>query len=165
MAAVAGRVSAGAPMLVRALPLVGLWLVLFGTDAAGLAVGVATALAAGWVSLRLLPPQAGRLRSLALVGVGLRFLWQSVVAGADVAWRALDPRLPLQPGLVRCRLHLAPGPLRSAFLALSSLLPGTLPVEVAPDGAALIHGLDLRQPVQRELAEAEARFAGVRCRG
>ena len=149
-------------MLVRALPLVGLWLVLFGADAAGLAVGVATALAAGWVSLRLLPPRAGRVRPLALAGMGLRFLWQSVVAGADVAWRALDPRLPLRPGLVRCRLQLAPGPLRGAFLALSSLLPGTLPVEVTPDGTALIHGLDLRQPVQRELALAEGRFAGIR---
>ena len=154
--------SAGALVLVRGLPLGGLWLVLFGTDAAGLAVGVATALAAGWVSLRLLPPRAGRMRPLAMAGVGLRFLWQSVVAGADVAWRALDPRLPLQPGLVRCRLRLAPGPLRSGFLALSSLLPGTLPVEVAPEGTALIHGLDLRQPVQRDFAAAEARFAGIR---
>ncbi|MFO1050421.1 MAG: Na+/H+ antiporter subunit E [Geminicoccaceae bacterium] len=151
--------------LLRGLAALGLWLLLYGDDLAGMAVGITVAAAAAWVSLRLLPPASARLRPLALGALGLHFLWQSVVAGVDVAWRALDPRLPLQPGYVTCRLRLAPGPWRSAFLALASLLPGSLPAEVAPDGRALIHGLDLRQPVAEDIAAAEARFAGIRRSG
>ena len=57
----------------------------------------------------------------------LRFLRQSVVAGIDVAWRALDPRLPLRPGFVVYQPRLPPGPARNAFCTMTSLLPGTLP--------------------------------------
>lgn len=149
-------------MLARGLGLLGLWLVLFGADAAGLAVGAVTAAAAAWLSLRLLPPLSARLRPAALVGLIARLAWQSVVAGVDVARLAFDPRLPLRPGYARHRLSLPPGSRRPAFLALASLLPGSLPAEVAADGTVLIHGLDLRQPVAGEFAMAERRFAAVR---
>ena len=148
--------------LPRGLAAFGLWLLLYGRAPAGLVVGIAVAAAAAWTSLRLLPPTSARLRSLALVSMSLHFLWQSLLAGADVAWRALDPRLPLRPGYVPCRLRLPAGPRRSAFLALASLLPGSLPAAVAPDGTVLIHGLDRRQPVGEDFAAAEARFARVR---
>ena len=62
---------------------------------------------------------------------------------------------------MRHRLGLAPGPFRSAFLALSSLLPGTLPAQADPDGTVLVHCLDTRQPVAEQLTQAEARFAGI----
>ena len=149
-------------VLGRGLGLFGLWLALFGADAAGMIVGAATAAAATWASLRLLPPGAAQLRPGALVALVGTFLWQSVVAGMDVAWRAFAPRLPLQPGYARHRLSLPAGPRRSAFLALASLLPGSLPAEVVGDGTVLIHALDLRRPVAREFAAAESRFAGVR---
>ena len=149
-------------MLARGLGLLGLWLVLFGADAAGIAVGAVTAAAAAWLSLRLLPPWSPRLRPAALVALLARLAWQSVVAGVDVARRAFDPRLPLRPGYVRHRLSLPPGPRRPAFLALASLLPGSLPAAADADGTVLIHGLDLRQPVAEEFALAERRFAAVR---
>ncbi|MGE3295293.1 MAG: Na+/H+ antiporter subunit E [Geminicoccaceae bacterium] len=151
--------------IARAALLAVLWLALFGPDPVALAVGVVAAAAAAWASLRLLPPGAARLSLSRLVGLAASFLGQSVVAGVDVAGRALDPRLPLRPGFVRHRLGLAPGPFRSGFLALSSLLPGTLPAQADPDGAVLFHCLDTRQPVAEQLARAEARFAGVRRRG
>ncbi len=159
MAPLAGRLSGVG--IARAALLALLWLALFGPDPVALAVGVATAAAAAWVSLRLLPPGAARLSPLGLAALAASFLGQSVVAGVDVARRALDPRLPLRPGFVRHRLGLAPGPFRSAFLALSSLLPGTLPAQADPDGTVLVHCLDTRQPVTEQLAQAEARFAGV----
>jgi multicomponent Na+:H+ antiporter subunit E len=149
----------------RGLGLFGLWLVLFGADAAGLAVGAVTAAAAAWLSLRLLPPGPAKLRPAALVGLIGRLAWQSVVAGVDVARRAFDPRLPLHPGYIRHRLSLPPGPRRPAFLALASLLPGSLPADVDADGMVLIHGLDLGQPVADEFALAESRFAAVRRSG
>ena len=45
--------------------------------------------AATWVSLRLLPPASGRLRFGALLALLPHFLWESVLAGVDVARRAL----------------------------------------------------------------------------
>lgn len=76
----------------------GLWLILFGADPAGLPVGIAAAIAATWTSLHLLPPGGSRSSPKAVARLALRFLYQSVVAGIDVALRALDPRLPLRPG-------------------------------------------------------------------
>jgi multicomponent Na+:H+ antiporter subunit E len=137
------------------------WLVIIGADLLDFAVGLVTAAAAAWVSLRLLPPSPGRLRPIALAGFSLRFLGQSAVAGADVAWRALAPHLPLRPGFVRCPIRIAPGPARSAFRALSSLLPGSLPAGPEDDGTLLVHCLDVGQPVPAQMAAAEARFLRV----
>jgi multicomponent Na+:H+ antiporter subunit E len=119
----------------RAAGLFGLWLVLSGVHvadlpAAAVAVGTAT-----WASLRLLPPGPWRLRPIALAGLVLRFLRQSVVAGVDVAWRALDPRLPVRPGLVVYSMRTAPGSAHSTFRTLASLVPGTVPVGRVDGGA------------------------------
>jgi multicomponent Na+:H+ antiporter subunit E len=138
-----------------------LWLVIMGAAASDLVVGIITAAAATWASLRLLPPGPGRLRPAALAGLSLRFLGQSAVAGADVAWRALDPEMPLRPGFVRYPTRVAPGPARSAFRAFSSLLPGTLPAGPDDGGTLAMHCLDVAQPVQAQMADAEARFLRV----
>jgi multicomponent Na+:H+ antiporter subunit E len=113
------------------------------------------------VSLRLAPPGPGidpvaALRLLAaLPGAALR-------AGWDVARRALSPGMALQPGLVPHRLGLPPGPGRDGFLALASLLPGTLPAGT-PDaqGVVPIHALDTAQPIAAALARDEARYAAL----
>jgi multicomponent Na+:H+ antiporter subunit E len=52
------------------------------------------------------------------------------------------------------------GPARSAFCALSSLLPGTLPIGPDEGDALLMRCLDVGQPVPARMA-AEARFLGV----
>jgi multicomponent Na+:H+ antiporter subunit E len=86
----------------------------------------------------------------------LRFLRQSIVAGIDVARRALDPRLPLRPGFVVHRTHLPPGPMRNAFCTMTSLLPGTLPCGSDGSHGLVIHRLDINQPVAEQLAREEA---------
>jgi len=149
------------PTIVRATGFFVIWCVLTGGDAADLVVGAVTALAAVWTSLHLLPPGTSRVRPSALAGLVLRFLWQSVVAGADVARRALDPRLPLHPGFVVYPVGLPPGPARNMFTTLVSLLPGTVPTGSAENGGLLIHCLDVEQPVARQLAAEEALFARV----
>jgi multicomponent Na+:H+ antiporter subunit E len=88
----------------------------------------------------------------------LHFLRQSVVAGADVAWRALDPQLPLRPGFVLYPVALSPGPERNMFTTLMSLLPGTVPTGSDEKGGLLIHCLDVEQPVVAQLAVEEALF-------
>jgi multicomponent Na+:H+ antiporter subunit E len=134
------------------------WLILAGSNPADLPAGVAAALAATWVSLRLTSPHHGKiLRPLKTVQFVLRFLIQAVVAGTDVAWRALDPRLPLQPGFVTFQSRLSAGGEREAFCAITSLLPGTLSAGESADGL-IIHCLDASQPVTAQLAAEEERF-------
>jgi multicomponent Na+:H+ antiporter subunit E len=144
--------------LARGASLFGLSVVLMGPAPADLVVGALTAAAATWVSLRLLPAESLRVRPIALPGLALRFGWQSVRAGLDVARRALAPKVSLNPGFVSYRVGFPPGPARNAFAALTSLLPGTVP---AGDdrGAILYHCLDVDQPVLEELAAEEAVLA------
>src|SRR4051794_34709843 len=83
----------------RTVGFFGFWLVLTGADAGDLAAGSIAAVAATWASLRLIPAQQWSLRPIKLARLVLHFLRQSIAAGTDVALRALDPRLPLRPGL------------------------------------------------------------------
>jgi multicomponent Na+:H+ antiporter subunit E len=140
--------------IVRGAGFLGLWVVLIGLDPVDLAVGVGTAAAAAWTSLRLLPPGSHRLRLAALPRLALRFVWQSVIAGVDVARRAFDPRLPLRPGFVLYRTRYPRGPARNAFASLTSLLPGTVPARDDEQGL-LYHCLDVGQPVTEQLAAEE----------
>jgi multicomponent Na+:H+ antiporter subunit E len=137
-----------------------LWVVVAGAGIVDLVVGAATAAVAAWASLALVPPAARRPRPFALARLVARFLRQSVLAGADVAWRALDPALPLRPGFRRCPLDLAPGPARSAFCAYSSLVPGTLVAGSEPRALSL-HCLDLGQDVAAQLRAEEAAFVAA----
>jgi multicomponent Na+:H+ antiporter subunit E len=140
----------------RAAAFLGFWLVLSGADPAGLPVGAMAAVLATWASLRLLPAGTWRPRPASLVRLALRFLRQSAIAGADVAWRALDPRLPLRPGFVSFPTRLPPGTARSAFCTLTSLLPGTVPAGSDGSGSIVVHCLDVRQPVLADLTAEEA---------
>lgn len=139
---------------VRGAGFLALWIVLIGIDALDMVVGVFTAAAATWTSLRLLPPGSHRLRLAALPRLALRFLWQSAVAGVDVARRAFDPRLPLKTGFVLYPTRYARGPARNAFASLTSLLPGTVPAEDDAQGL-LYHCLDVGQPIAEQLAAEE----------
>ena len=142
----------------RAAIFLGFWLMIAGYDLADLPVGLATAAAATWASLYLLPATRFQSRPLFLLTFALNFVRQSAISGTDVAWRAFSPRLPLSPGFVvyPCRLQSSRG--RDAFCALSSLLPGTLPAGTDESGALLVHCLDVSQPVAANLAAEEALF-------
>lgn len=131
-----------------------------GTAAGDVAAGVLAIAAAVVLSLRLLPPVStpslpGTLR------FAVRFLVQSLRAGLDVARRAFDPSLPLQPGFVEHPTALAPGTRRNALVAVLSLQPGTLPVPDAAGDALRIHCLDEREPIQAQLAADEAAFRAM----
>jgi len=146
------------PVGARAVGFFVLWIILNGGNPADLVAGAVAALAATWASLRLLRPGTSRVRPAALARLVLRFLRQSVVAGVDVARRALDPRLPLHPGFVAYPMALPRGPARNMFTTLISLLPGTVPTESDEKEGLLIHCLDVEQPVVTQLAAEEALF-------
>jgi multicomponent Na+:H+ antiporter subunit E len=131
-----------------------LWLVLAGADPADIPAAAVAVAAATWTSLRLLEPGTSRRSLRAISQLALLFLYQSIVAGVDVARRALDPRLPLRPGFVSYPTGLPRGMRRNVFTTLTSLLPGTVPAG-EDDGHLIYHCLDVGQPVAAELAAEE----------
>lgn len=143
----------------RAALLFGVWIVIDQSPKpANLLVGVLATAAATWVSCKLLPPARGRVRLGALLMRLPRFLWQSLVAGLDVARRAFALRLDLQPGFVDHRTQLPRGTSRSAFELIASLMPGSVPSDDGPRHIEF-HCLDTRQPVAEQLAAEERAYA------
>ncbi|MGZ3338222.1 MAG: Na+/H+ antiporter subunit E [Reyranella sp.] len=143
----------------RAALFLAFWLMIAGHDPADLPIGLIAAAAAARTSLRLLPPVKAKLRLMALATFALHFMRQSVSSGFEVAWRAFSPRLPLEPGFVVYPCRLRSTGARSAFCALSSLLPGTLPADSDENGVLHVHCLDVGQPVTANLAAEEALFS------
>ncbi|UPY38274.1 Na+/H+ antiporter subunit E [Sediminicoccus sp. KRV36] len=135
----------------------GLWLILAGGPA-GLPFGLLAAALATWASTRLMPGRMALADPLAAFRLAGRSGWQALLAGTDIARRAFDPRLPLQPGLVIHASALPEGPARDGFTALASLAPGALPAGTDAAGALVVHALDTRLPVARDLAATEALY-------
>jgi multicomponent Na+:H+ antiporter subunit E len=132
----------------------GLWLILYGVKSPDFLVGVLTAIAGTLASLLLLPPARLRLKAVALSKLFLRFAIQSIIAGIDVARRALDPRMPLHPGFIIYPVRFPPGPTRNTFATLTSLLPGTVPAG-DESGQIVYHCLDVNQPIVSQLTAEE----------
>jgi multicomponent Na+:H+ antiporter subunit E len=153
------QAGVAAGFALRAVLYFGVWIVIDqSANPSNLAVGVIASLAAAWASMKLLPPSRGRVRLGPLLMLLPRFLWQSLLAGVDVARRAFAPRLDLHPGFVSHQTRFPPGSARSAFELIASLMPGSVPSD---EGAKSIefHCLDTRQPVADQLAVEEAVYA------
>ena len=144
--------------LLRFVLLFVVWVIIAGVKPVDLMVGAIAAAVATLVSAQLLPPGEFRIRPLSFAYLVLRFLYQSVVAGVDVARRALDPRLPLRPGFVTYNPQLPAGPKRDAFCTVTSLLPGTVPCGPSGQDGLLVHCLDVGQPMVEQLAHEERLF-------
>jgi multicomponent Na+:H+ antiporter subunit E len=135
-----------------------LWWILTGDLAGSWYVGVPVVIAGAWLSLSLWadPP-------LSLLGL-LRFMpyfaYHSVAGATDVAMRALQPRMPLQPGIVRHRLRLPPGLSRVAIANVISMLPGTLSADLEEDDV-VIHALDMRTDLHAMVIDLEPRIAAM----
>ena len=145
--------------LARFLGLAALWIVLIrSAQPADLAVGALTAAAATWASLRLLPPDAGRVKFAALAARAPRFLWQSVVAGIDVARRAFARACRSAPGSSLYPAGLPRGAARNAFATITSLLPGSVPADDDESGDPI------PLPGYRAAGRGAARDRGARLR-
>ena len=170
-AASIGKRTVGTPIEPRAvviavvtrwLALVLVWVALAGVAPLDLVVGMLAAAIGTAVSLRLVPPRAGWPRLSGLASLLLHFFTGSLVAGVDVAARALATPVRLAPSFVDHPVPFATGLERSAFRAFASLQPGALPVADRDDGRLVVHHLDARGPVletfSREVRSFEAAY-------
>ena len=133
------------------------WLMVANWNEEDLPFGLAASALALWISLSILPPTAVRPRLAPLAKLNLRFFSSSIIAGVDVARRALRPRLDLRPGFVAVPLTVPPGGARNAFLVYQSLQPGTSPTSA--EGEMLqVHCLDISQPIAAAIMADEALF-------
>ena len=149
----------GRVLAVRALLYFALWIIVDqSAKPAHLGVGLIATVAATWASLKLLPPASGRVHLGLLLLLLPRFLWQSLVAGIDVARRAFVLRPQLQPGFVDYPVGLPRGSARNAFELIASLMPGSVPSDDTRDTIEF-HCLDTRQPVVEQLAAEEQAYA------
>lgn len=103
-----------------------LWLVLTGGTASSWAYGAMAAASAGALSLGLYPAdrQGVQIWRAALFPPAL--LVRGFLGGLDVARRAIDPRLPIEPGWVRFPLGSRNDEVNALLGGVISILPGTL---------------------------------------
>ncbi|MBX3187218.1 MAG: Na+/H+ antiporter subunit E [Labilithrix sp.] len=142
------------------------WWALTEGDSASLAFGVPVLGAATFASLTLGPPERAtwRVQVVAIARLVAFFLVGSARGGWDVARRAMSPRLPLSPVILRHPTRLT-GAARTIFTSINALMPGTLSVGGTEEDV-LIHALvDRGEASRRELELLEHHVArAVRAR-
>lgn len=131
----------------------GIWILLTSTDRQELAAGAILSLAVTLIfrkqtallgDIRLTPRAL-----MAAFAYFFVFLLELLKSNLDVAWRVINPRLPIHPGIVKAETRLT-SPLARTILANSiTLTPGTLTVETTPE-AFYIHWIDIPS---RQVAE------------
>lgn len=138
----------------RALLFSIMWWVLTDGAAESWWIGVPAVVCAVIVSVALVPP-VGLVWREVMVFVPF-FLWHSLKGGVDVARLAFHPRMPIAPELIEYPLRLSPGLSQVALINITSLLPGTLSVEI--EGQVLkVHVLDSRGDFLTGLTALEQR--------
>ena len=151
--------SLRATALWRGLAFFLLWMLMMQSlKPSDLAMGVLAGVSATWVSMRLLPPSSGCVHFGRLLALLPHFVWESVLAGVDVARRALHPGLPLRPGFVTCPLNFPPGFARNTFATITSLLPGSVAAGEV-EGEIVYHCLDTTSPVMEQIWKEERLLA------
>lgn len=116
-----------------------IWLALNGWD--NLSFGLVAALSGAALGAWLASESPHPWRPHRLMAFTLYFLWESLVGGIDVAWRALHPALRIEPCFRPHQTKLPAGQPRTLLLSIVSLLPGTLSADMQADDVLLVHAL------------------------
>ena len=145
-------------ILRRGLLFAVVWWILVEGEPASWLIGVPAVLLAATASVALPPP-------LTFVWYELFrfipfFIIRSLLGGADVAWRAFHPGMPIAPCLIEYPMRLPSG-LPCVFMANTvSLLPGTLSTELASN-CLTVHVLNGGKDVVSGLEKLEQRVAAL----
>ncbi|HDQ41170.1 MAG TPA: cation transporter [Desulfonatronum sp.] len=144
--------------LIRLLMFGLLWWVLTEGEHPLSLLGLAGVGSAAAVSMSVFPAGTWKWRFGPLIRFIPFFLWQSLLGGLDVAYRALRPKVDVQPEVIRHRLVLQQEPARVFFLWVISLLPGTAAVGLHGD-ETWVHVLDTDLGDPKKLHDLETRIA------
>ena len=149
-------VDSGSRLAARALSFGVVWAILTGGQ--GWAVGVPVILLASATT-----PPLQRVSRGSITGL-FRFLpyfvWNSLLGGIDVAWRALHPRLPIEPRLLEYEMALDLPAARILMANTVTLLPGTLSADLR-GRILVVHVLDGHSSIAERLADLERRVADL----
>jgi multicomponent Na+:H+ antiporter subunit E len=85
------------------------------------------------------------------------FLYYVIQANLDVVYRALHPRMPINPGIVKIKTTLKTDSGITALANSITLTPGTLTVDLTDDGFLYIHWINVKSPDTEEATEQIAR--------
>ncbi|HMP73886.1 MAG TPA: Na+/H+ antiporter subunit E [Kiritimatiellia bacterium] len=108
-----------------------LWFLLVEGDLSGWWFGVPVVLVAlGFRWLMPIPVTVGHVNLGGLLGFLPYFIWQSIRGGIDVGWRAVHPKLPLEPDMFVYSFGVEGEGARVFMAQVISLMPGTLACRV-----------------------------------
>lgn len=147
-------------ILVRVFFFAFIWLVLCNGDSGSWFFGLPTIAVACWVSLQLAPPEVSIISLKKLITYIPFFIGKSILSSVDVMRRAVDPRLPIDPGLLEYPLSLPKGGARVFLVNSVSLLPGTISADLAGD-SIIIHTLDKNLPIFDSVSHLERLIADL----
>jgi len=72
------------------------------------------------------------------------FFYYVVKANLDVVYRALHPRMPIKPGIVKIKTNLKSDSAITALANSITLTPGTLTVDLTEDGFLYVHWINVK---------------------
>lgn len=84
------------------------------------------------------------------------FLWELLKANVDLAFRVLQPSLPINPGIVKAKTKLKSKMARLILANSITLTPGTFTIDVIGD-ELYIHCVNVNETDQEEFAAAIVR--------
>ena len=145
-----------ARLMVRGLGFASLWAIL--GEGQGWNVGVPVILFATFATSLATP--ANRWSIAGLARLIPYFIWNSLRGGVDVAARALNPRLAIDPVLVRYDIRLDSTEARVLMVNTVTLLPGTLGADLQGN-VLLVHVLSASGPFRDTLRTLEKRVGDL----
>ena len=92
------------------------------------------------------------------------FIYAMIKANIDVALRVINPKLPINPGIVKVKTNLKTNAGKLALANSITLTPGTLSVDIV-DQYLYIHWIDVKHPdiegASREIVRGFEKFLEV----
>ncbi|KAB8163250.1 Na+/H+ antiporter subunit E [Lysobacter maris] len=139
-----------------------LWLLLVADFSPGqLAIGIILALLLPWLAGMLEPERASFGRTIALLALTRRVLWDMLLSNIEVARRILGPERVLTPGFVWIPLELTNIHGITALASIITLTPGTVSAELTGDRRfLLVHCFNLKD-ADAQVAEIKARYESL----
>jgi multicomponent Na+:H+ antiporter subunit E len=85
------------------------------------------------------------------------FFYYVIKANFDVVYRALHPKMPIKPGIVKIKTNLKTDSGITALANSITLTPGTLTVDLTDDGFLYIHWINVKSDDIEQATEFIAR--------